>query len=62
MNAPAVSGRARALFEQSRPRSRDVHLIVADGASQLFLPQGSRLSRAGPQMFDLSAAPRVRVT
>jgi hypothetical protein len=50
------------LFEQSRPRSRDVHLIVADGASQLFLPQGSRLSRAGPRMFDLSAAPRVRVT
>jgi uncharacterized protein len=43
MNAPAVPDRARVLFEQSRPRSRDVHLIVADGASQLFLPQGSRL-------------------
>jgi uncharacterized protein len=43
MNAAASPGRAQALFEQSQPRSRDAHLIVADGAHQLFLPQGSRL-------------------
>jgi uncharacterized protein len=43
MSAPASPDKAYALFEQSRPRSRDAHLIVADGAYQLFLPQGSRL-------------------
>ena len=32
MNAAASPGRAQALFEQSQPRSRDAHLIVADGA------------------------------
>src|SRR5580704_13803102 len=49
MNAAASPGRAQTLFEQSRPRSRDAHLIMADGAHQLFLPQGSRL-------FEIDAA------
>jgi uncharacterized protein len=43
MDTLASPGRAQRLFEQSRPRSRDAHLVVADGVHQLFLPQGSRL-------------------
>lgn len=43
MNTSASPDRAQRLFEQSRPRWRDAHLVVADGMHQLFLPQGSRL-------------------
>jgi uncharacterized protein len=41
--AAASPGGAEALFEQSRPRSRDAHLVAANGMHQLFLPEGSRL-------------------
>jgi uncharacterized protein len=43
MDSSAPAGGAEILFKQSRPRSRDVHLLTADGMHQLFLPQGSRL-------------------
>src|SRR5580698_2745490 len=43
MDSSAPAGGAEILFRQSRPRSRDVHLLTADGMHQLFLPQGSRL-------------------
>src|SRR5260370_27566464 len=43
MDTSGQTGSAEGLFKQSSPRSRDVHLLVADGMHQLFLPQGSRL-------------------
>ncbi|MBR0850362.1 SPASM domain-containing protein [Bradyrhizobium diazoefficiens] len=43
MNVSALPDNAPRLFRDSRPRSRDAHLLESGGVHQLFLPQGSRL-------------------
>src|ERR1700736_863668 len=52
MDALAPPEQALRLFRESRPRSRDAHLVETDGVHQLFLPQGSRLFEIDPAMAD----------
>ena len=40
------------LAARAAPRSRDVHLVVEDGACQLFLPNGSRLFDIDAELAD----------
>jgi uncharacterized protein len=56
MAAPAVPDQALRLMRQSRPRSRDAHLLETAGVHQLFLPQGSRLFEIDPTMAGLFEA------
>lgn len=53
MNAPVPPDQALKLFRQSRPRSRDAHLIEGGGVHQLFLPQGSRLFEIDRAMAEI---------
>ena len=56
MDASTQPDRAQELFRDSRPRSRDAHLLEAGGMHQLFLPQGSRLFEIDPAMAGLVEA------
>lgn len=56
MDVSALPDDALRLFRDSRPRSRDAHLLEAGGVHQLFLPQGSRLFEIDPAMAALFEA------
>jgi uncharacterized protein len=53
MDASPLPEQALRLFQESRPRSRDAHLLEAGCAHQLFLPQGSRLFEIDPEFAAL---------
>jgi uncharacterized protein len=53
MGASSQPEQALRLFQESRPRSSEAHLLEAGGAHQLFLPQGSRLFEIDPELAAL---------